>query len=409
MIRWNLHIAETCHFTLSTIEIATYLLDQFVALQSTRSPPTTTTTPSLMTRHVASNARTFQLASMTCLYIAAKVHEEQCLTPVQLETMSNGRFVAMDLVHMEVAILTCLKWRVNPPTASGMLRLFFLAPCWARDVKCPTNTTTRTTTSHLRHNLLQVAEAHIELAMVTESIIPLDTLSVAVACWNLALGSFGLLDKVSSSPLPVLLQQQSQSPSHPSTPVAHIMLMTTRTRTVQWIQKELSTIISEALGGGAGGGMAASDGVDTNAGLLLSPILIHAYQQQQQQQKQQRAARTSPRLSSSPSSIVRPHEMDHPSRPGKEEEPSHPRDEQQQQQQQQQHLCGRSDSHQQQQQQPPQPQEAPLSSSSPRSVLLGGGATAATSTAATGSTPAATTTTATTLIGGYVPIVSVHT
>jgi Cyclin, N-terminal domain len=163
MIRWHLHIAQTCKFHTSTIEIAMLLLDQFVA-----TAPTNVTT----------NARRFQMASMACLYLSAKIHEEHCLTPEQMATMSSGRFEAHEIVDMEQEILVALKWRVNPPTASSYVRVLLSQLESQLSTKDDSNRIAR---------ILQVADAHIELALVAGSIISVDTLSIAITCLHMAL------------------------------------------------------------------------------------------------------------------------------------------------------------------------------------------------------------------------------
>jgi Cyclin, N-terminal domain len=79
------------------------------------------------THHV--DSRTFQLASMTCLYIAIKVsaegteetEDEICRRKAfRLNTfcdLSRGLFTARDMILMEQDILTTLAWRVNPPAS----------------------------------------------------------------------------------------------------------------------------------------------------------------------------------------------------------------------------------------------------------------------------------------------------
>jgi hypothetical protein len=224
MIHWNLHLAETCRFETSTIEIATYLSDQFVAARTTSA---------------ATNAKTFQLASMACLYIAIKTHEEDGLTPRQLETMGRGRFVADDILDMERKVLMALKWRVNPPTASAAARL------------------TKKNTG-LRSRVLKVVDAHIALALVVKSIIPVDTFSVALTALHMALHCCGVVGVHESLPTPLCNSYTTSK---------------TTKKTQQSIQDDLQSVIYSSLRNPAGP-------TSTNNTVIISPILMDMYQQQ---------------------------------------------------------------------------------------------------------------------------------
>jgi hypothetical protein len=237
MIHWNLHLAETCRFETSTIEIATYLLDQFVATRTTSA---------------ATNARTFQLASMACLYIAAKTHAAHCLTPRQLETMSTGRFVIQEILHMERKVLLALTWRVNPPTASAAARL--LLPVVLSSEKSPLLTKEK---KDLRSHVLQVVDAHIALALVVESIIPVNTFSVALTSLHMALRCCGVVGVHESL----------------STLLCNSYTTKTTKTTQQSIQEDLQSLVYSSLRNPAGP-------TSTNSTVIISPILMDVYQQQ---------------------------------------------------------------------------------------------------------------------------------
>lgn len=157
MIGWHMNIAQTCHFDLSTVEVATYLVDQYVR----RRP------------EIATQARDFQMLSMACLYLSAKTQEDHCLTPQQLEKLSAGRFVADEIVSMELDILMTLKWQINPPTASSYVRLLLLE--------------NETLNIYSRRRLQQLVDSHIEVALVSNRLIGVDAYRLAVAALRMAL------------------------------------------------------------------------------------------------------------------------------------------------------------------------------------------------------------------------------
>jgi len=71
------------------------------------------------------DSRYFQLAAMTCLYLAMKVNAdngEEILSPIRklrlmsFVELSRGQFSAEDIMDMEAVLLWDLKWKVYPPT-----------------------------------------------------------------------------------------------------------------------------------------------------------------------------------------------------------------------------------------------------------------------------------------------------
>lgn len=57
----------------------------------------------------------FQLASATSLFIAAKVCLERTMPLSLLVRMSDGKFNSCDVLNMEQKMLDALQWRLNPP------------------------------------------------------------------------------------------------------------------------------------------------------------------------------------------------------------------------------------------------------------------------------------------------------
>jgi hypothetical protein len=66
----------------------------------------------------------FQLAAMTCLYTAVKIHAPEAMDPKLVSTLSRGAYSTVEVEAMEVVVLNALQWRVNPPTALAFVRQF---------------------------------------------------------------------------------------------------------------------------------------------------------------------------------------------------------------------------------------------------------------------------------------------
>lgn len=141
MLTWAYTISSTCKFQEETVEIAMSLVDRFVAIRT----------------EYLSDSFAYQVACMASLYTAAKMNEEHCLTPKQMETLSSERFSIQDIEAMESEILVELNWLVNPPTAISFIEhLLELTPSeYVPDKK----------------TVMEVAESHVKLAISDSSFL----------------------------------------------------------------------------------------------------------------------------------------------------------------------------------------------------------------------------------------------
>jgi hypothetical protein len=64
----------------------------------------------------------FQLAAMTALYTAVKIHEHEAMDPNLVSTLSRGAHSPQAVEAMEKRMLNAIQWRVNPPTAMSFVR-----------------------------------------------------------------------------------------------------------------------------------------------------------------------------------------------------------------------------------------------------------------------------------------------
>jgi Cyclin, N-terminal domain/Cyclin, C-terminal domain len=120
MAAWSYQVVDFCKFNRETVEIAMSYLDRFLL--------TASGIVALQDRSV------FQLAAMTSLYTAVKIHEPEAMDPKLVSSLSRGAYAPEDIEHMEIVLLQALHWRVNPPTSLAFVREFFhLIPAGAMD------------------------------------------------------------------------------------------------------------------------------------------------------------------------------------------------------------------------------------------------------------------------------------
>ena len=104
IVEWAFAAADHFDFDRETAGVALSFLDRYLAVR-------------------AVDRRSFQLAAMTALYLAAKLAQpsDAKLGLASLVELSREAFVADDVVKMEVELLACLGWRVHPPTPAAFL------------------------------------------------------------------------------------------------------------------------------------------------------------------------------------------------------------------------------------------------------------------------------------------------
>jgi hypothetical protein len=107
---WCYHVVDVCKFSRETVAIAMSYLDRYIS--------TETGLPALFDRKV------FQLAAMTCLYTAIKIHEPEAMEPRVVSQLSRGAHTEEQVTDMEMEILHAIQWRMNPPTALSFITNF---------------------------------------------------------------------------------------------------------------------------------------------------------------------------------------------------------------------------------------------------------------------------------------------
>jgi len=110
MASWCYQVVDFCKFRRETVEIAMNFLDRYL------------TTPAGMAALV--DRKAYQLAAMTSLYTAVKIHEPEAMDPKLVSNLSRGTYSPEQIETMEASLLAALQWKLNPPTALSFARLF---------------------------------------------------------------------------------------------------------------------------------------------------------------------------------------------------------------------------------------------------------------------------------------------
>ena len=110
MCEWCYQVVDFCKFRRETVGIGMSYLDRYLC------------TPK--GKEALCNRKQYQLAAMTALYVAIKLHEPLEMETSLLADLSRGCYTEMEFVGMEKTILQSLKWRVNGPTALGFVQQF---------------------------------------------------------------------------------------------------------------------------------------------------------------------------------------------------------------------------------------------------------------------------------------------
>jgi len=106
MCEWCYQVVDYFKFQRETVQISMSYLDRFLANRE-----------GLV--YLADRAM-YQLAAITCLYVAIKVHEPMELDMSLLVELSRGSYGIAEIMDMEDSILNSLQWKMNPPTAMAI-------------------------------------------------------------------------------------------------------------------------------------------------------------------------------------------------------------------------------------------------------------------------------------------------
>mmetsp|Transcript_39756 Transcript_39756/g.119516 ORF Transcript_39756/g.119516 Transcript_39756/m.119516 type:complete len:385 (-) Transcript_39756:34-1188(-) len=109
MVRWMYDVVDYCEFDRESAYVASSHLDRFLS----SSPD------NAAAQRAAGDKRAYQLAAISCLYLAIKTIEPRTvLSPASMSNLSDGEYGEDEIVEMEGEILRALGWRVHGPTAA---------------------------------------------------------------------------------------------------------------------------------------------------------------------------------------------------------------------------------------------------------------------------------------------------
>jgi len=138
---WCYQVADFAKFRRETVEIAMNYLDRYVASPGEKASAA---------RH---DRETYQLAAMTALYTAIKIHEQEAIQPKFVSKLSRGAFSPEQVEEMELSMVQTIGWKLNPPTALSFARMFLaLVPSDVLD-------------DGMKQSMFEVAKYQTELAV----------------------------------------------------------------------------------------------------------------------------------------------------------------------------------------------------------------------------------------------------
>lgn len=165
MSEWCFQVVDFCKFNRETVAIAMSYLDRFL------------TTPE--GSEALNDRKIFQLAAMTSLYTAIKIHEPEAMEPKIVASLSRGAYTEEEVTDMERTILMAIKWRMNPPTAIAFVHHFMAL--------MPADIITETE----RVGALELAKFQTELAVNAYEFVGINSSTIAFAALSNALQCSG--------------------------------------------------------------------------------------------------------------------------------------------------------------------------------------------------------------------------
>lgn len=165
MCEWCYQVVDFCKFRRETVGIGMSYLDRYLCTPKGRS--------------ALCNRKEYQLAAMTALYIAIKLHEPLEMETSLLADLSRGCYTEMEFVHMEQTMLQAIKWRVNGPTSLAFVAHFmaFLPSSVHADVAESIMEYARfqTELAVAEQDLISVRPSYIGLAALMNAVEGMDT------------------------------------------------------------------------------------------------------------------------------------------------------------------------------------------------------------------------------------------
>ena len=164
MTEWCYQVVDYCKFSRETVAIAMSLIDRYLCSKNGQE--------------ALVNRKLFQLASMTSLYTAVKVHEPEAMEPKTIAGLSRGAYTEEQVTKMELDLLAAVGWKLNPPLAFVQHCLALLPDgCMSMSDK---------------EAILEVAKFQTELALDDYSLVKVNASTIALAAVGNALSSLNV-------------------------------------------------------------------------------------------------------------------------------------------------------------------------------------------------------------------------
>lgn len=126
----------------------------------------------------------FQLASMSCIFLAIKIHSPKKVTAQAIASTGSASITAKHIEAMELSIMQCLNWHLFPPTSVAFIENF--GPLVKRD--CHQLTASTIT------DALEFARFLAELSVCAYPFVSAKPSSVAIAAILYSLEYFSILE-----------------------------------------------------------------------------------------------------------------------------------------------------------------------------------------------------------------------
>jgi len=114
MSRWCFQVVDFASFRRETVSVSMSFLDRYLSLHQSN----------LDSRKAMDSRKTYQLASMTALFIAAKLFEPTTMDVDIFVQLGRGCYGKQEFIDMEKRILAALNWQVSGPTTTTFIELY---------------------------------------------------------------------------------------------------------------------------------------------------------------------------------------------------------------------------------------------------------------------------------------------
>lgn len=149
---WSFRIVDHFNFSRETVSISISFLDRYVSKRRV-------------------NKKLFQLASVTTLYLAIKLHEREKFTMSHMLKLSRSGFSVKQMEAMEMSMFAALSWHLHPPTPFSFVR--DLVPMLISSHTCASPA--------VRYNILDIARFLTELSVCEYFFVTMKPSSIALA------------------------------------------------------------------------------------------------------------------------------------------------------------------------------------------------------------------------------------